>query len=145
MNDPVQRLINEKLRRSGLRVTGPRVAVLLALVQHGGHSSAEEALVLAQAIEPSMTRSTVYRTLERLRDQRLISETDLGDGVRRFEMVDDIPHHHLICTGCGAIIDLDDATVETLRAAIETASGFQADIDHLALFGRCRSCRPAAW
>lgn len=124
-----------------MRATSPRVAVLAALIQHGGHTSAEEALALGQADLPELNRSTVYRTLERLRDHRLISETDLGDGVRRFEVVDTIPHHHLVCTGCNTMIDLEDSAVDVLRLEIERAHGFRPDIDHLAVFGRCAVCR----
>jgi Fe2+ or Zn2+ uptake regulation protein len=131
----------EQLRRAGMRATAQRVSVLAALIQHGGHTSAEEALALSQADLPELNRSTVYRTLERLRDHRLVSETDLGDGVRQFEVVDSVPHHHLVCTGCNAMIDLDDAAVDALRCEIERAHGFRADIDHLAVFGRCAHCR----
>jgi Fe2+ or Zn2+ uptake regulation protein len=140
-NRPAVRSATEQLKRAEVRATSQRVAVLAAMIQHGGHSSAEEVLTLAQADLPELNRSTVYRTLERLRDQRLISETDLGDGVRRFEVVDSIPHHHLVCTGCNAMIELDDAAVDALRCEIERVHGFRADIDHLAIFGRCPACQ----
>src|SRR5690554_5360690 len=107
MDRPAARSALEQLKRANLRATAPRIAVLAGLIQHGGHSSAEEALALAQEHLSDLNRSTVYRTLERLRDLRLISETDLGDGVRRFEVVAAIPHHHLVCTGCNAMIELD--------------------------------------
>ena len=138
---PAEHIALDQLRRIGLRATAPRLAVLAALIEHGGHSSAEEVLVTAQGTLPDLNRSTVYRTLERLRDSRLISETDLGDSVRRFEVVDAIPHHHLVCTGCGAMIELDDFEVDPLRDQIERVHGFRADIDHLAVVGRCAACR----
>lgn len=141
MEHPARRIAVDTLRRADIRVTVPRIAVLTALVLRDGHASADEVLETALTVESTVTRATVYRTLERLRDERLISETDLGDGVRRFEIVDDVPHHHLICTGCGAIIDLDDHAIDALRESIERDYGFRADIDHLALFGRCPVCR----
>lgn len=143
MGHPARRIAMITLRRAEIRVTAPRIAVLSALVLRDGHASAEEVLETALTLESSVTRSTVYRTLERLRDERLISETDLGDGVRRFEIVEEVRHHHLICTGCGALIELDDGTVDALRESIERDYGFRADVDHLALFGRCRACRMA--
>jgi len=138
---PAERIALDQLKRLDLRATAPRLAVLAALIEHGGHSSAEEVLAIAQRSLPDLNRSTVYRTLERLRDHRLISETDLGDGVRRFELVDATPHHHLVCTGCGAMIELGDEEVDPLRSEIERVHGFRADIDHLAVFGRCVACR----
>ncbi len=143
MNEPAQRRAADILQRAWLRVTAPRLAVLTVLIQHGGHISAEEALERAQAKQPSMTRSTVYRALERFRDLRLISETDLGDGVRRFEIVETTPHHHLVCVSCGSIIEFEDHQLDRLRAGIDRDYGFRAEIDHLAVFGRCRACRPA--
>lgn len=141
MQRAAERIANDELKRSGLRATGPRVAVLAALIQQDGHSSADDVLCLAQERLPELNRSTVYRTLERLRDHRIVSETDLGDGVRRFEMVAAVPHHHLICTGCGAMIELSDSAVDALRREIEAEHGFRSDIDHLAIFGRCPHCR----
>ncbi|MFM9108561.1 MAG: transcriptional repressor, partial [Chloroflexota bacterium] len=90
-----------------------------------------------EAVLPGVNRSTVYRTLEMLRDMGLVSETDLGGGVRQYERIEG-RHHHLICQGCGGQLELDDALVAPLRQAISRQYGFAAGIDHLAVFGLCR-------
>lgn len=132
------------LRSAGQRVTPQRMVILAAFAQPGEHLSAEEVLARVGPIVPAMNRSTVYRTLELFRDLGLISETDLGGGVRQYELLYDARHHHLICRHCGATTDLDDADVEPLRAAIAGRYGFAAGIDHLALFGLCAHCQAAA-
>lgn len=130
-----------RLRRAGQRVTPQRIAILRAL-GHGHHRSADEILSEVEVHMPAVTRSTVYRTLETFRDAGIISETDLGHGVRMFELLGEDRHHHLICHGCGAMIDLDDTVVQPMREAISAQYGFSAPIEHLALFGFCAACSP---
>jgi len=132
----------ERLRRIGQRATPQRLTILAAL-RPGEHVSADDVLARVAPLLPAVNRSTVYRTLEFLRDLGFVSETDLGEGVRQFELMDQ-RHHHLVCTGCGATTELDDRLVAPLRAAIAERYGFEAMVDHLALFGRCAACRGGA-
>lgn len=132
-----------RLREVGQRVTPQRLMILGAFAQPGEHLTAEEVYLRVELLTPALNRSTVYRTLELFRDIGLISETDLGGGVRQYELLDDGRHHHLICRGCGEMIELDDALVEPLRERIQQQYGFSAGIDHLALFGLCAVCAAA--
>ena len=61
-------------------------------------------------------------------------------GVREFELLDEARHHHLICLACRHMTEFDDVLVEPLRAQIRNQYGFEAGIDHLALFGICPGC-----
>ena len=127
-----------RLRDAGQRVTAQRLVMLEAL-RPGEHLSADEVFARVEPQLPGVCRSTVYRTIELFRDLGLVSETDLGGGVRQFEPIDD-RHHHLVCRACGDQLALDDALVEPLRAAIRERHGFAAEIDHLAVFGLCAHC-----
>lgn len=128
------------LRDAGQRVTPQRLLVLGALDQQGTHLNAEDVFLAVEAQSPAVNRSTVYRTLERLRDVGVLSETDLGNGVRQFELIEEDRHHHLICRKCGGMADLEDAAVAPLREIVRERYGFHVEIDHLALFGRCSRC-----
>ncbi|HYO29735.1 MAG TPA: Fur family transcriptional regulator [Thermomicrobiales bacterium] len=130
-----------RLRRAGQRATPQRLVILGAL-RAGEHLSADEVFARVEPLLPAVNRSTVYRTLELFRDLGLVSETDLGAGVRQFELLDG-RHHHLVCRVCGGRTELDDALVAPLREAIRARHGFTAGIDHLALFGRCATCADA--
>jgi Fur family ferric uptake transcriptional regulator len=132
----------ERLRRVGQRVTPQRLVILGAL-RPGEHLSADDVYARVEPLLPAVNRSTVYRTLELYRDLGLVSETDLGGEARQFELID-APHHHLICHGCGAILELDDTLVGPLREAIQTRYAFAPAIDHLAVFGFCAACERAA-
>jgi Fur family ferric uptake transcriptional regulator len=72
---------------------------------------------------------------------RILSQTDLGRGFVEFEVVTEEPHHHLVCQGCGRVIDLDHAYFAPVAAAIRRDVGFEPIFDHLAIFGWCRSCQ----
>lgn len=132
----------ERLRAAGQRVTCQRLVILEAL-EPGAHLSADDIFARVEPLLPAVNRSTVYRTLELFRDIGLVSETDLGGGVRQFELLD-ARHHHLICRACGDLIEIDDDLVAPLRAALRDRYGFVAGIDHLAIFGICDFCEREA-
>jgi Fur family ferric uptake transcriptional regulator len=50
-------------------------------------------------------------------------------------------HHHLVCQGCGRVIDLDHTYLQPLAAAIQQDTGFEPIFDHLAVFGLCSVCQ----
>ena len=127
------------LRRKGQRPTPQRMMILAVLAEQGGHLPAEVIYERVRRDYPYINLSTVYRALEMLRDQGIVSETDLGGGVRQFELLDQ-PHHHLICLRCGRIEDLAAAVLLPLRERLRTDYGFEARLDHLAIFGVCRDC-----
>jgi Fur family ferric uptake transcriptional regulator len=117
--------------------------ILELLHAHGDHVTAEQIFGEAQQRYPYLNISTVYRTLELLRDIGVVSETDLGNGVRQFALLSDIRHHHLICLSCGYVQDVDDALFDELRAGLRATYQFHARIDHLAIFGECSVCAAA--
>lgn len=129
-----------RLRRLGQRAT-PQRLMILGVFAPGEHLTADEVWARLGPLGAAINRSTIYRTLERFRDLGLLSETDLGGGVRRFELLDEPRHHHLICFDCGTMVVLDDELVAPLRDTIRTNHGFDATIDHLALFGHCTACQ----
>ncbi|MBX3070558.1 MAG: transcriptional repressor [Thermomicrobiales bacterium] len=130
-----------RLRSIGQRATPQRLLVLAAFQDAGEHLTADEIYARISERSPTVNRSTVYRTLETFRDLGVIAETDLGGGVRRYQLLDHERHHHLVCHDCGDIIDLDDDVLEPIRRAAAERYGFSAEIDHLAIFGRCQFCR----
>ncbi len=131
--------LTQRLRSVGQRVTAQRLVILGAL-QPNEHISADEVLSRVERRLPAVNRSTVYRALELFRDLGLVSETDLGGGVRQFELIEAERHHHLICHGCGAVDAFDDALLTPLRDALQERHAFLPTIDHLAVFGWCAAC-----
>jgi Fur family ferric uptake transcriptional regulator len=114
--------------------------VISAIEDSDGHISAEEIYAQVIAKYPQVNISTVYRTLELLKRLGLVTETDLGEGRVRYHPVGKGHHHHLVCQECGAIIDLDESVLASLKGALLREYQFSADLRHLAIFGRCVKC-----
>ena len=131
----------ERVRQNGCRLTRQRAVVLQALCDLDGHASAERVYEQVLRQRRDVDLSTVYRTLERLRDLRIISQTDLGQGCAEYEVVTGRPHHHLVCQACGQAIDLDHKYLAPVAEAIRRDFGFESTLDHFAIFGLCRECR----
>lgn len=136
--------LQEALRRSGQRLTPQRMMVLAALAERDGHVTAETILDLVRPDYPYINLSTVYRTLDLLVELGLVAETDLGSGVRQFELMGSQPHHHLICQRCGLTIEIGDDTLQPLREQLQTQYDFEPRMDHFAIFGLCHHCREQA-
>ena len=132
--------IADKLSERGYRMTPQRMMVLSAIESSNDHISAEEIYIQVVAKYPHVNISTVYRTLELLKELGLVTETNFGEGRVRYHPADKGHHHHLVCQECGAIIDLDESVLSSLKSALLQEYKFSADLRHLAIFGRCVNC-----
>lgn len=128
------------LKKSHLKLTEPRKAILQALVdQHGPFTAEEIHKLISKRI---CDQATVYRSLTSLEDAGILRRVEFGDGSSRYELSarDDSHHHHLICTGCKRIEIIDDPDIEEIDRFAKKR-GF-SDISHtLEFFGTCPQCR----
>jgi Fur family ferric uptake transcriptional regulator len=136
---PVKQL--EDVRTHGRRVTGQRAIIFEAVRAHKGHLTAEEVYKLARAKNRYINLSTVYRTLDFLKEEGLVTATDLGGGCIQYEACGPHPHHHLICQRCGRVEALDHALLEPLQRTLRKEYEFEARLDHFAIFGLCGRCQ----
>ena len=132
--------IASKLASQGYRMTPQRLMILSALAETDNHISAEEIYTQVVAKYPNVNISTVYRTMELLKRLGLVTETDLGEGRVRYHPVEKGHHHHLVCRECGAIIDLDELLLASLKDVLLREHRFIADLRHLAILGCCVKC-----
>lgn len=129
------------LRTQGYRVTPQRLAILDAVCEGGGHTTADEIYRRVLLRYPAVNRATIYRTLDFLCHLRLVLAADMGDGHLAYEVVSQSPHHHLVCRNCGAVEPINNENVKSWFELIEKESQFLVDMDHFTLFGICRVCR----
>ncbi|MCC7354390.1 MAG: transcriptional repressor [Anaerolineae bacterium] len=130
----------DQVRQAGERLTRQRRAVLQALDTQGGHVTAEQLCDALRGEFPHINTGTVYRILQWLKGHSLVSETDVGIGVKVYERVCNPRHHHLVCLNCHRTIDVDDRYFHPLATALKQDLGFQARIEHFAVFGYCADC-----
>jgi Fur family ferric uptake transcriptional regulator len=131
----------QALKSMGYRLTPQRMMVVEALHGADKHVSAEEIYAQVRARYPYANISTVYRTLELLKQLGLVTEIALGDGCVRFHPKEKGHHHHLVCQKCGKIIDLPESALAPLEGALSDMYQFKADLKHMAVFGLCSQCQ----
>ena len=127
------------LRDRGYRLT-PQRELILAAVDELGHATPDEVLAKVQETASTVNASTVYRTLEVLEELGLVRHAHFSDRAPTYHSVRGHEHFPLVCRGCHSITSIDtaeaDPLVETLRAR-----GFEPDLGHLTVFGRCADCQ----
>jgi len=130
----------QTLRDQGYRLTPQRLMVLKAIEESPDHVSAEEIHAKARLQYPYLNISTVYRTLDLLKEKGLVAETDLGGGRFLYHPVGKAQHHHLVCRKCGSVRDIDIDALDELRKELKNRYGFNAELGHIAIFGTCAAC-----
>jgi Fur family transcriptional regulator, ferric uptake regulator len=128
-----------RLRSVGLRSTAQRRAVLQALFEVR-HATVDELAAEVQRSLPDVSLSTIYRTLEALDEAGLVTHAHLRHGSPTYHSVDEEPHVHLVCTGCGAIGQQPVSVALPLAQGLREAAGFVVDVSHLAVHGLCATC-----
>ncbi len=104
--------------------------------------TADEVFARVEGRLPGLNIATVYRTLEMLRNARVLSMTHDAAGRAAFEVLHaDKDHHHLVCESCGATIEASPSLLEGLRQSLEETYGFRARLEHLSFSGRCSECQ----
>lgn len=128
------------LKDLGYRLTPQRQMILAALQGKEQHVSAEEIHVEVRDRYPSVNISTVYRTMELLKELGLVTETTL-EGRVQYHWAEKGRHHHLACEHCGQVTNLDQSFLSRLAEELQEGYDFQANFAHLTIFGHCASCR----
>jgi len=135
--------VREALRRffagKGLRNTVQRDAIVDAAFSTTEHFNAEELLAMAKAIDPSVSRATVYRTLPLLVESDLLRELDLGGETTLYDpnFLERPTHNHLVCLDCGRIVEFEDAHLELLENCITRRLGFTPSEKMLKIEAHC--------
>jgi Fur family ferric uptake transcriptional regulator len=137
--------IGELLRAHGLRRTVPRIAVLAALEPIDGHLSVAEIhrrLVDSGTHGPQAPDlATVYRTVTTLVEQGVLHALTVEGGVTTYGLAKD-PHHHAVCTRCGAIIEVPAQQLSSaLEKAVQGSSFALSEQAGLTLHGLCPRCQ----
>ncbi|MEZ5175199.1 MAG: Fur family transcriptional regulator [Acidimicrobiia bacterium] len=135
--------IRDRLTRSGIRYTPGRRVVVDALADADGPLSAQE---LGDKL--SVPLSSIYRTLATLTDSGVLTPHLSTKGLARYELAEWLTghHHHLVCTECGSVEDVDPASVhehdiERIVAAIAHDASFSVTNHALEIEGVCAECR----
>jgi Fur family ferric uptake transcriptional regulator len=126
--------VKTTIREAGLRATPARIATLMLL--HEATSPMTHAEVAAELDGLGVDKATAFRNLNDMATAGILSRTELGDHVWRFELKD-VAHPHFICVDCGNVSCLGDVklTAQSLRVSQEVGQ-----VTEILLRGHCNDC-----
>ncbi|NOY45407.1 MAG: transcriptional repressor [Deltaproteobacteria bacterium] len=130
------------LRDRGLRSSRQREAVLEAFLAEDAHVSVDELYDRLRPTHPSLSPSTVYRSMALFVNAGIAKERRFHGERVRYEPGIGVDHHdHLVCLDCGRIEEFEDPTIERLQQEIARSRGFVVRFHRLELYGLCGRCR----
>ena len=134
--------IIQSLQNKGIRTTKARTFIIETLSDTDKLLSAGDIQTLLQRRHLPVNKTTVYRELEFLKDQKIVEEIDLGEGKKRYELATTDHHHHIICVRCDQIehISLENDLIEEEKH-ITQRTNYKILHHTLEFFGVCTDCQ----
>ncbi|HEY0758165.1 MAG TPA: transcriptional repressor [Acidisarcina sp.] len=128
---------------AGLAVTHQRQVTYQVLQSMPGHPSPEEVYEQVRLELPSIALATVYKHINVFIASGMFHDVSLHHGSRRVE-INSHPHHHLVCTVCRSITDVDEEELGLVRREEKLPHGFLAERYSVDLLGKCADCQRKA-
>ena len=122
------------------RVTKQREAVLRVLTNTRSHPTADQIYDAVRKEIPNISKGTVYRNLEVLREDGAISELNLNGTLSRYEEKQD-RHYHFRCDQCGRVYDLDEPVNTEIDKRVAERTGFKVSSHQTEFRGLCKDCQ----
>jgi Fur family ferric uptake transcriptional regulator len=129
------------LREHGNKLTPQRHLILRVLASSHDHLTPELIYEKSRSSDPTIGLVTVYRTLELLTNLGLVCKVHLQEGCHSYMMRRPLEHHHhLICSGCGKVVDFTNCNLLDMEEKLAQESGFNIKSHLLEFYGLCPSC-----
>jgi Fur family ferric uptake transcriptional regulator len=133
------------MAQRGLKSTRQRNLIIETFFGTPGHLSVEDLWTKVRELDQKVSVATVYRTMKLLLEARLAHARNFGDGQTRYEAAVGRHHHdHLICTGCGTIVEFENDRIEQMQDAVARKHHFKVTSHKMELYGLCKSCQRTA-
>lgn len=137
------RELRELLVKHGYKVTKQREIIFQVLSENmGNHLSPEELHDVVSEIDDDIGIATVYRTLVIFDKLGIVHKLDFDDNRYRYEIIrdEDHQHHHLLCKGCGKVIEVEEDYLDGLEKMIKDKYKFSIYNHDLKFYGKCSEC-----
>jgi len=135
---PLETIVTS-LREEGFRVTPQRIAIVDYLLKTVDHPSAEMILKVVRKKYPMVSRSTVYKTLDLLREKKIVNEMEV-EGETRFDAHTE-DHINLVCIKCGNIDDVGEKSLKGIMVRAARKSKYKILKGNFELHGYCSNCK----
>jgi len=121
-------------------VTAQRQLLLDLIRDTDGHIDAKELYRRASSKDESISLATVYRALHLFKELGLVDERHLGQTRCYYEVKHSVEHYHLVCRGCGRVIEFESPLIRRLADKVRREYGFDVTRAELYLEGYCQQC-----
>jgi len=128
-NSPEGETLEEQCAARGMRMTDQRRIIAQVVERAHDHPDVEELYRRASDIDPKISLSTVYRTVNLFEEAGLVARHDFKDGRARFEPIPDEHHDHLIDIRSGKVIEFRNEEIEAIQEVIAKRLGYRL-VDH---------------
>jgi Fur family ferric uptake transcriptional regulator len=126
------------LLSAGCRITAPRLLILEAIARRARQFTAE---ALADELRPyGVGRATVFRTIDLLTELGILHRLH-GEGCHAYTACVPGHHHHLVCSQCGRVVNVETCGLEEQMRKLAHETNFAIDQHYLEFSGRCPACR----
>ncbi len=132
--------LKEHLAKHHLKLTRQREHILNAFLRTE-HVTAEQMYRQLSKKDPHIGLATIYRTLNLFCEAGLAQARHFGSQTQYDNISHKGHHDHLICTGCGKIVEFENCDIERLQEEVARRNGFTIQTHKLELYGLCAACR----
>jgi len=139
-----EKRIAAALKQHGYKLTPQRRVVIGAIAASPDHLTPADLYQKVHQDHPAIGLTTIYRTLEILARLELICELHAGGSCRSYTIGAPEHHHHIICSGCGEVVDFSGYDISPLEEKLSRETGFEIEGHLLEFVGRCQNCRQNA-
>jgi len=132
--------LKQALHDQGLKLTRARLVVLQVLATATAHLKVAEVHRRAREIDGRIGLASVYRTMELLERLRLVKHVHIEHRHRHYARLQEDHGHHLVCNGCGLVVEFSDCRLDRLTRALARRTKFRIESHCMDFFGQCRDC-----
>ena len=133
-------VLKDHLAKHQLKLTRQREHILDMFLKME-HITAEQMYRSLSRKDPRIGLATIYRTLNLFCEAGLAQARHFGTQTHYDNVAHKGHHDHLICTGCGKIVEFENCDIERLQEEVARRNGFTIQTHKLELYGLCSSCR----
>jgi Fur family ferric uptake transcriptional regulator len=143
MDPQIAERLNNHLASKGLRRTRQREVIVDTVFSSDEHFNAEELLDRVRAVDRTVSRATVYRTLTLMVECGLLRHVDLGRDQTYYDpnFLDKPQHNHLICIDCDRVVEFEDEHIALLNDCITRRLGFRPQMQSMRIEAHCDELR----
>ena len=123
--------------------TSQRQLILDTILQSTGPLDAKQLYTIVSQKDQSISLATVYRTLKLLKEKRIIDEHRFGKKCYCYQLKQSFEHQHIICKGCGKVVEFETPLIAEIINSIKKEKGFNIERVELCIQGTCSECQAA--